>query len=294
MRNAEGNRTKLRRSVLFMPSTNQRATRKAAQLPADVIILDMEDSVPMSAKSRAREAMLLACSQNNYSGQEVLTRINAMDSTEWRADVAAAMTTDIDGIVVPKVESPKQVLELLQTTLDSDAKPKPLWLMLETPLGIANAREIAACDQSITALIVGTADLNKSLCLPDRADRLGSLYSLSQVVLAARCAGLSVIDGVFMDVRDAQGLSVECKQGRALGFDGKSLIHPNQLALANEFFAPTEQELAVAKRVVEAWENNRDVDSGVCIVDDKLVEFLHVEQAQVTLAKADAIRLKTT
>jgi len=253
---------KLRRSVLFMPSINVRATAKATQLPADVIILDLEDSVLPTEKHNAREALAQACRDNDYGHREVLVRINGLSTPEWRDDLAVCAACNVSGIVVPKIESAQ---------------------------GIINALEIATSASDVTALIVGTADLSKAMQLSERADRLGLQHALSQVVLAARVANITVIDGVYMDVQDQQGLEIECEQGRALGFDGKSLIHPNQLIAANQYFAPSAKEIKHARQLLDAWEQSREQQTGVCVMNNKLVEYLHVEQARELLAVADAI-----
>lgn len=285
---------RLRRSVLFMPATNQRAIAKATQLDVDAIILDLEDSVLPTQKSAARDAMSNAIKTHDFAHREVLVRINGLDTEWWRQDLLAAMNTSAHGIVVPKIESPDQVLAIVSamqaSSQSTQAVLKSLWVMLETPTGILASAAICNADPNLSAVLIGTADLGKELHLPDRADRLGLLPSLGQVVLAAKAAGLTVVDGVYMNIDDSVGLEFECEQGVALGFDGKSLIHPAQLPVANRVFAPSALELENACQIQAAWQQSLTTGEGVCLLNNRLVEHLHVRRAEELLATAELIK----
>lgn len=285
----ESDKIPLRRSVLFVPLTNKRAVAKAVQLDADVIILDMEDSVLAEQKQNARKALIDTCTSVDFAHRELLVRINAVTTPLWREDIRAAMQSKINGIVVPKVEHPRQITQLTNAMQDQGNKPAQLWPMIETPLGVVNSFAIAQATL-VCALIVGTADLAMSMSVTYEPERRGLTSALSQIVLAARASNASVIDGVFMNIQDQKGLEIECNQGKVLGFDGKSLIHPNQLSVANHVFSPTSLELEHARRIIDAWNYGRDNDAGVCVLDNKLVEYLHVQQAQRLLNRQTLIQ----
>ena len=238
-----------RRSLLFMPGANTRALEKSRDLPADGLIFDLEDAVAPDAKEAARANVAASVRQGGYGRRELVLRINALD-TEWgAADLAVAASLPLDAVLFPKVESAKRVRE---TVARLDGAPNlAIWCMIETPRGVLAAAEIAAAPR-VAALVVGTSDLTKDLRAREMPDRLPLLTSLQLVLLAARAHGLAALDGVHLDLADDAGFAAVCAQGRALGFDGKTLIHPKQIAPANAAFAPAPEELALARDIIEA------------------------------------------
>jgi citrate lyase subunit beta / citryl-CoA lyase len=277
-----------RRSVLYMPSANERALEKAKTLPCDGLILDLEDSVAPDAKPAAREAACAAARSGAYGKRELAIRVNGAD-TEWHAaDLAAACAAGPDAIVVPKVDSADAVLELVDAMAQHDAPAHTkLWAMLETPYAVLHAEEIAAAAYRLTVLVMGTNDLVKELYAEHVPGRAPILTALSTSLLAARPAGRVILDGVYNDVKDTDGFLAECRQGRELGFDGKTLIHPGQVAGANEAFAPSEQAVEDARGILQAWEEGRG--TGVVTYNGRMIENLHVESARRTLSINDAI-----
>jgi citrate lyase subunit beta/citryl-CoA lyase len=278
-----------RRSVLFMPASNARALDKARTLPADVLIFDLEDAVAPEAKPEAR-AMACAAAGGGYGRREVVVRVNGLD-TPWGADdLDAVASSGADAVLLPKVESPDAVARALDR-LGAAGAPETLalWCMIETPLGVLRAEAIAAASPRVGALVVGTSDLAKDLRARPRRDRLPLLLSLQLVVLAARAHGRVVLDGVHLDLGDDEGLVAACRQGRELGFDGKTLIHPRQIGPANEAFMPSAAEVARARRVIAAHEKAIAAGLGVVVLDGQLVENLHAEEACRVVALADAI-----
>lgn len=270
------------RSVLYIPASKERALEKARGLGCDAIIFDLEDAVAPGEKAGARDTLAGALSAGGYGPRVRLVRINALD-TEWgESDARAANDMDCDGILLPKVDGPEHLDALAELT------DKPLWAMMETPKGILNAAAIAAHPR-IAGFILGTNDLAKDLGTRDRADRLPLMDALRHALLAARAYGIVAVDGVYNAFKDDIGLDQECQQGRDLGFDGKTLIHPAQLAIANAAFGPTEAEINLAKRQIEAFDAAEAAGQGVAVLDGKIVENLHVETARATLAKAEAI-----
>jgi len=279
-----------RRSVLYMPGANARALAKAATLPADALILDLEDSVAPAAKADGRARVVEAARSGIHAPREVVIRVNAI-GTEWHdADVAAVATAGADAVLVPKVESATQV-QAVEAALVAAGAPDELsmWAMVETPLGVLDARAIATASVRLAAFVLGTNDLVKELDARHVPGRTSVLAALSQVVLAARATGTAVLDGVFNDLDDADGFAAECRQGRDLGFDGKTVIHPRQLAAANAAFGPTADELDHARRVIDAFTEAEEQGIGVVTVDGRMVENLHVDQARRALAQAQAI-----
>lgn len=277
-----------RRSVLYMPSSNTKALEKAKGLAADGIIFDLEDAVAPDAKPAAREAACAAVASGEYGRRELTIRVNGI-GTEWHAaDLVAAAQAGPDAIVVPKVDTAEQVRGLA-TALDWSGAPErtKLWAMIETPVAILHAHEIAAASERLTCLVLGTNDLVKELYAEHVPGRAPVLTALSLAVLAARANGVAVLDGVYNDVRDAEGFTAECRQGREFGFDGKTVIHPGQIAPANEAFAPSEQAVADAHGILQAWQDGKG--SGVVTYNGRMIENLHVETAERTLALADAI-----
>jgi len=277
-----------RRSVLYMPGSKERALEKAKTLPCDGLILDLEDAVAPDAKPAAREAACAAVRSGEYGRREVTIRVNGAD-TEWHAaDLAAACAAGPNAIVVPKVDSADAVLALVEAMAEHGAPERTkLWAMLETPYAVLHAEEIAGAADRLTVLVLGTNDLVKELYAEHVPGRAPVLSALGLCVLAARATGKVILDGVFNDVKDTDGFLAECRQGREMGFDGKTLIHPGQVAGANEAFAPSEQAVEDAQGILQAWEDGRG--SGVVTYRGRMIENLHVESARRTLAMHDAI-----
>ena len=272
------------RSVLYIPGSKDRALDKARSLPVDAIIFDLEDAVSPESKIEARGTLKAALDQGGYGNRYKIIRINGLD-TEWGAeDIAALRDAPADAILVPKVNSAADI-DAVQTLLGND---KPIWAMIETPASVLNSNEIAA-HPALEGFVAGTNDLAKELNCRTRPDRLPMQMSLQMMLLAARGNDVIAVDGVYNQFKDEEGLRAECDQGRDLGFDGKTLIHPAQVAVTNECFAPSEAELDLARRQIEAFEEVEKSGQGVAVVDGKIVENLHVETAKKTLAKAAAI-----
>jgi len=281
---------KPRRSVLYMPGANERALEKAKTLPADALILDLEDAVAPDAKEAARERVCAAAASGEYGTREVTIRVNGLD-TEWHdADVRAAAKAGPAAVVVPKVNSVGDVNNI-ERALELGGAPEhtKIWAMLETPVAMLHAEEIASASERLAVLVMGTNDLAKELHaehVPGRAPLLGGL-TLS--LLAARAAGKVILDGVFNDVKDLAGFEAECLQGRQFGFDGKTLIHPGQLEACNRVFAPSAEEVERSQRIIDAFTQAQAAGKGVVTVDGRMIENLHVDNARRTLALADAI-----
>jgi citrate lyase subunit beta/citryl-CoA lyase len=279
-----------RRSVLYMPGSNPRALEKARTLPADGLILDLEDAVAPGAKALARDQVAAAVRAGGFGRRELVVRVNAL-GTPWGADdVAAVASLPVDAVLFPKIESAEQVRAAVEA-LDHSGAPAvlPVWAMAETPRAILESASIAAAHPRLTVIVMGTSDLTKDLRARHTPDRLPMLASLAHCLLAARASNLDILDGVHLDLDDEAGFRNACEQGRNLGFDGKTLIHPKQIAIANEVFGPSAQDVEFARRVIAAWEEARQQGEGVVVVDGKLVENLHVEEARRTLAMAEAI-----
>lgn len=271
------------RSVLYIPGSKERALDKARGLAVDAIIFDLEDAVTPDAKAEARETLRAALAEGGYGDRVRIVRINGLD-TEWgRADAEAFRDAGADAILLPKVGGAADLDALAEITGDT-----PLWAMIETPAGVQNAAEIAAHPR-MAGFVAGTNDLAKELGCRARPDRLPMMMALQTMLLAARGAGIVAVDGVYNQFKDTEGLRAECEQGRDLGFDGKTLIHPAQVEVANAAFAPSEAEIAMARRQIAAFEETQAAGQGVAVVDGKIVENLHVETARATLAKAAAI-----
>ena len=271
------------RSVLYIPGSKPRALDKARGLPCDAIIFDLEDAVTPDEKVAARETLAQALKEGGYGNRYRVIRINGLD-TEWGAeDARAAAAMDADAILLPKVGSPADLEALAAIVGD-----KPLWAMMETPGAMLNAPAIAAHRQ-LQAMVMGTNDLAKDLQTRFRPDRQPLITGLGLCVLAAKAHQCAIIDGVYNAFKDDEGLKVECDQGRDMGMDGKTLIHPAQLEVANAAFSPSEEEADLARRQIAAFEEIEASGQGVAVVDGKIVENLHVATARETLAKLDAI-----
>lgn len=276
-----------RRSVLYMPGANQRALDKARTLPADALILDLEDSVAPEAKAEARERVAAAVAAGGYGHREVAVRINA-PGTPWHADdVRAAAAAGPDAVVVPKVDSAATVREV-EAALEAAGAPErtAIWAMIETPAAVLDARQIAAASRRLTVLVLGTNDLVAELAAEHVPGRAPLLTALSLTLLAGRATGRAVLDGVYNDVRNLEGFEDETLQARQLGFDGKTLIHPSQVEPCNRIFAPAPEEVDRSRRIVEAFEQATSQGRGVVTVDGRMIENLHVEQARRVLALA--------
>ena len=271
------------RSVLYIPGSKPRALDKARGLPADAIIFDLEDAVIPEEKITARATLAEALAQGGYGTRMKIVRINGLD-TEWGADDAkAAAAMGADAILLPKVNSPADLDALAAITGGA-----PLWAMMESPLGMLNAAQIAA-HPKLEGMVMGTNDLAKELQSRSRADRLPMMTGLGLCVLAGKAHGVALIDGVYNAFKDDEGHRVECDQGRDMGFDGKTVIHPAQLEVANAAFSPSDEEVDLARRQIAAFEECEATGQGVAVVDGKIVENLHVATARETLAKMDAI-----
>lgn len=286
-------RLRPRRSCLYVPGDNARALEKAKSLPADALILDLEDAVAPDAKTDAREAILNAVDEGAFGATEVVIRVNGLE-TEWgRDDLRMAVSAGVDGVLVPKIARGKDI-RAIDKALSKLGAPRDLglWVMIETPLAILNIKKIAKASARtrLTGFVMGTNDLAKEYNAVPTPDRLTFLFSLSAAVVAARAYDLVAIDGVYNDIDNAAGLSVECEQGRVLGFDGKTLIHPSQIEAANRIFSPSEAELSHAKAVVEAFALPENQGKGVISLDGQMVELLHLEQAERLVALDHAIR----
>ncbi|CAA9346503.1 MAG: L-malyl-CoA/beta-methylmalyl-CoA lyase [uncultured Nocardioidaceae bacterium] len=276
------------RSVLYMPSSNERALEKARSIPCDGLILDLEDAVAPDAKPAAREAAAAAAASGDYGRRTVTIRVNGI-GTEWHADdMVAASQAGPAAIVVPKVGSADEVRALVTAMEEAGAPDHTmLWAMVETPVAILDALAIARASERLGAFVLGTNDLVKELYAEHVPGRSPILPSLHTALLAGRAAGIAVIDGVYNDVKDTAGFLAECEQGRQMGFDGKTLIHPGQVAGANTAFAPSEQAVADARGLVQAWEDGQG--AGVVTYNGRMVESLHVESARRTLGIHEAV-----
>jgi (3S)-malyl-CoA thioesterase len=276
-------RTRPYRSVLYIPGSKPRALEKAKTLPVDAVIFDLEDAVSAEEKDNARDILAAALTEGGYGTRVKIVRINGFDTPWGKEDAKAAAAMDCDAILLPKVSSPADLDALAEITGD-----KPLWAMMETPRGMLNAAAIAA-HPKLQGMVMGTNDLAKELQTRFRADRLPMMAGLGLCLLAAKVEGLIIVDGVYNAFKDAEGLLQESTQGRDMGFDGKTLIHPAQVDVANAAFAPSDEEIDLARRQITAFEEVEASGQGVAVVDGKIVENLHVATAREILAKADAI-----
>ena len=281
-----------RRTCLYMPGANQRALDKASSLAADVLILDLEDAVSPELKAEARDNVARSVASRRYGEREVIIRCNSLDS-EWGAqDLEMAVAAAPDGVLLPKITGPADIDAIDRAlTRAGAAQTMALWSMIEMPLAILNIRDIAAASQTtrLTGFVMGLNDLAKEMSAIPAADRGAFQVALSLTLAAARAYGLAAIDAVFNDIEDEAGLTRECEQGRVLGFDGKSLIHPSQLDVANRVFSPDPLEVAHARAVIEAFTLPDNQGKGVIKVDGKMTERLHLEQARRLVAVSDAI-----
>ena len=284
-----------RRSALYMPGSNARAMEKARTLPADVVILDLEDSVAPEAKASAREQVASVVKAGGYGRREIVVRINEVGSGWWKDDIAVIAAAGPDAILVPKIDSHLDIKTLAERVTEIGAPAKlQLWVMMETPLAVLNARAIAEAgmqfpDSRLGCFVMGTNDIVKETRALNTPERTSMLFALSHCVFAARAFGLDILDGVYNDFRDTDGFRNECLNGRVLGMDGKTLIHPSQVEIANTVFAPPAEEVAWARKVLAAFEMPEHKGKAAISIDGKMVELLHADIARRTVAVADAI-----
>ncbi len=279
-----------RRSVLYMPGANARAMEKARDLPADALIFDLEDAVAPAEKETARRQVIETLQKGGYGNRELVVRVNGLMTPWGEADVAEMATAGAHALLIPKVEN-KQIINGVEGRMQTAQAPDAMsiWCMIETPKGVMRAEEIASASTRLGALVMGTSDLAKDLHCLHTPSRGPFMTSLSWCILAARANGLSILDGVHLDLADDDGFAESCRQGRELGFDGKTLIHPKTIAAANAAFAPDDAEVQLSRRVIAAHEEAENAGKGVVLLDGQLIENLHVEEAHRIVGLADRI-----
>jgi len=287
-----------RRSVLYMPGSNARAMEKARTLPTDAVILDLEDSVAPDAKAAARRQVSDAVSAGAFGAHEVIVRINGLDTQWWLEDLNAVAKAKPDAVLVPKVSSADHLEDIAERLVDISADQKiRIWAMMETPLAMLNARDIAAAaadvETRLSAFVMGTNDLAKETRAAITPGRAAMLPWLMNCVAAARAFGLDILDGVYNDLANAEGFARECNEARAMGFDGKTLIHPNQIGPCNAAFSPSAEEVAQAKKIIAAFDLPENRDKGVVQLEGRMVERLHADMARRTVAIAQAIEARS-
>jgi citrate lyase subunit beta/citryl-CoA lyase len=287
-----------RRSVLYVPGDNERALDKAKALPADSIIIDLEDSVAPSNKEMARKHATAAIREGDFGSREVVLRVNPIETPWGMADLHAAIAAAPHAILIPKVSHSGDITGTAKVVKALDAAPHiRLWAMIETPMGIINAREIAACapdpDNRLVCFVLGTNDLLKESRARASNNRFAVVPWLAMTLVAARAYGLDVIDGVYNDFKDDLGFRAECEHGRTLGMDGKTLIHPSQVVPCNEVFSPTEEEVTWAHKIIKAFEEPENARKGVITVEGRMVERLHLVMAKRVAAIAEAINARS-
>ena len=284
-----------RRSVLYMPGANSRALEKGRSLPADALILDLEDSVAADAKVQARENILAALDEGGYGYRELVVRINALSSPWGYADLTALCGSKADAVLIPKVESADMIRQIDAIMAERMApETMAIWVMMETPLGMLHAEAVAGASPRLACLVMGTSDLAKDLHASHTRDRMPMVTSLGLCLLAARAYGLAILDGVHLDLRDDEGLAYSCRQGVDFGFDGKTLIHPRTLEIANEAFSPTVEEVEWSRKIIIAHAAAVAEGKGVAVYEGKLIENLHVDNAKRIVALAEAIAQRRT
>ena len=266
------------RSALYMPGINQKAMDKALNLDCDAVVLDLEDAVEVSKKEDSRQLVSRQIENNDYGPRVVVVRVNDLGTKWGEQDVAAVANLPIQAILVPKVSEIRDISRMVDL-LNRLGSELPIWIMVETPLAIININELAR-QPRVTALVMGTSDLVVDLCAEHLEERQNISYALQRSIIAARAFGKKILDGVHLDFRDLDSLRNVCRLGKSMGFDGKTLIHPDQIPVANDAFSPSEAELDKAKRVIDAWRSAQTRGSGVVEVDGTLVESLHVEEAK--------------
>ena len=281
------------RSALYMPGSNERALEKAKSLSADLFILDMEDAVSPDNKERARNLILnvLSNEKDDYRGKKILTRINSMDTVWANMDLECLQNSGTDGILFPKVSEVSDMLLIQKRLVELNFKKTPeIWIMAETPKCVLNLGKILDEFSNIAGIVVGTNDLAKELVLPKQIGRAGLLYALGSIILTAKAHNVIALDGVFNGISDEDGLCSEAKEGKNMGYDGKTLIHPNQIDITNTVFSPSEKEIDMANKIIQAYEKAKEEKSGVTTVDGVLVEELHVKQSLALISKMKMIQ----
>ena len=281
------------RSALYMPGSNERALEKAKSLSADLFIFDMEDAVSPDNKERARNLILnvLSNEKDDYRGKKILTRINSMDTVWANMDLECLQNSGTDGILFQKVSEVSDMLLIQKRLVELNFKKTPeIWIMAETPKCVLNLGKILDEFSNIGGIVVGTNDLAKELVLPKQIGRTGLLYALGSIILTAKAHNVITLDGVFNGISDKDGLCSEAKEGKNMGYDGKTLIHPNQIDITNTVFSPSEKEIDLANKIIEAYEKAKEEKSGVTTVDGVLVEELHVKQSLALISKMKMIQ----
>jgi len=286
---------RLRRSALYTPGSNPRALEKTRRLPADVLIFDLEDSVTPGAKTNARDNVIAAAARAVCGFQERVIRVNGLDTPWGRDDLAAVAGCGIDAVLLPKVDTPADVSQAV-AVLEQSGAPATLrvWIMAETPRAVLKADAIAASHPRLEVMVMGTADLAKALRIAPDRDRIGLIPALSRCVLAARACGLDILDGIDAGLDDRAGLERVCRQGKALGFDGKTLIHPRQIDTANSVFGISGEELDRARRILAAWEAAAAANEGIAVLEGHMIEQLHADAARRCIELAALIRRRST
>ena len=281
------------RSALYMPGSNERALEKAKSLSADLFIFDMEDAVSPDNKERARDLILnvLSNEKDGYRGKKILTRINSMDTVWANMDLECLQNSGTDGILFPKVSDVSDMFLIQKRLGELNFKKAPeIWIMAETPKCVLNLGKILEEFSNIGGIVVGTNDLAKELVLPKQTSRAGLLYALGSIILTAKAYNVITLDGVFNSISDQEGLLAEASEGKNMGYDGKTLIHPNQIEAANKIFSPSAKEIELANKIIEAYEKAKEEKSGVTTVDGVLVEELHVKQSLALISKLKMIQ----
>jgi len=285
---------KPRRSVLFMPGSNDRAMEKSKSLPADCLVMDLEDAV---APDRKAETLDLVCAKvraGDYGSRELIVRVNGRDTEWYEAEVAAVATSGADGLLLPKVESAEDVIDADKRLAEAGApEDMGIWCMMETPFGILRAEEILAASPRIKVILIGLADLSKNLRCVHTSTREPFIWAMQYCVMAARAHGIDVIDGIHPDIEDDEGFAHSARHGKDLGFDGKTIIHPRTLEMANNIFSPSKQEVEWSKRIIKAFEEAVAQGHGLTSVDGRIVENLHVDRARQILDMVDQIEKLT-
>lgn len=279
-----------RRSVLYMPGANARALEKSRDLPADGLIFDLEDAVAPDAKENARAQVIAAVDAGGYGKREIFVRTNGLNTPWGYDDLVAVASVRPNAVLLPKVESAEMVRQAEAVLFEHGAQDDlAIWCMMETPRAMLHAEEIADASPLLGGLVMGTSDLAKDLQAQHTAMRLPLITSLGLCMLAARAARIAILDGVFLDLNDQEGFIDSCRQGAELGFDGKTIIHPKQIEGANQVFAPSDEEVRLSRRIIDAYAEAEAAGKGVVLVDGKLIERLHVDHAERVVALAEAI-----
>ena len=281
------------RSALYMPGSNERALEKAKSLSADLFIFDMEDAVSPDNKERARDLIfnVLSNEKAGYRGKKILTRINSMDTVWANMDLECLQNSGTDGILFPKVSDVSDMFLIQKRLRELNFKKAPeIWIMAETPKCVLNLGKILEEFSNIGGIVVGTNDLAKELVLPKQTSRAGLFYALGSIILTAKAYNVITLDGVFNSISDQEGLLAEASEGKNMGYDGKTLIHPNQIEAANKIFSPSEEEIELAEKIIKAYEKAKEEKSGVTTVDGVLVEELHVKQSLALISKLKMIQ----